>query len=160
MQEIVMIKATNSTLLPATEEDAQVLAKYKLGRCIRLKATQMSEHNGLFHQKLILLFRLCYDTFSEQADVGIEYKGQKVQPSFDAFREELTILAGHYTTAYSLNGSFRLHAKSISYAKMGDDEKEKLFSDVINAGLKHVYRMSLSEDQLRQRIDQLLAFDR
>lgn len=160
MEDIVMIKGPNNSLHPATEEDAARVAKYKMGQGVRLKSTKVHEHNLKFHQKLIMLFRLCYERFVERADVGVEYKGQQVKPSFDAFREELTILAGHYTVSHSLNGSFRLHAKSISYNNRTDEEKEAIFSDVINAALRHVYQGQMKDAELRNAVDQLLAFDR
>ena len=159
MQEMVLIKGPNNSLHPATEEDAQKLAKYKIGRGVRLKATQMSEHNTKFHQKIIMLFRLCYERFEEQAEVGLEYRGRIVKPSFDHFREELVILAGHYTVSHSLNGSVRVHATSLAYNNTTDEEKEKIYSDVINAALKHVYQGGLSEDKLRNMVEQIMRFD-
>lgn len=160
MQEMVLIKGQNNSLHPATEEDAEKLSSYKIGRGVRLKATQMSEHNTKFHQKLIMLFRLCYDHFAEQAETGLEYKGQVVKPCFDHFREELTILSGHYSVSHSLNGSVRVHATSIAYNNTTDEQKEKIYSDVINAALRHVYRGQRSEESLRNTVEQILAFDR
>lgn len=160
MEDIVCIRGPNNTLYPATEEDANRIAKYKLGQGVSLKAVKISAHNLKFHQKLIMLFKLCYDIFADQVDTGIEYKGELVKPSFDVFRGELTILSGHYTVAHSLNGSFRTFPRSISYKNRTDEEKEVIFSDVINASLRYVYRGSIPEDQLRHQVDQLLAFDR
>lgn len=160
MEEIVCLKGPNNTLIPATDEDAARIGKFKLGEGVSLKAVKMSKHNLKFHQKVILLFKLCYDKFSERVDVGLEYRGQLVRPAFTPFREELTILAGHYEVHHSLNGSFRTRAKSIAYKNRSDEEKEKIFSDVINAALRHVYQGAMPEQELRNTVDQLLAFDR
>jgi len=160
MEEIVCIKGPNNTLHPATEEDANRIAKYKLGQGVGLTSVAITQNNLKFHQKMILLYKLCYDTFSEGLDLGLEYRGQVVKPSFDVFRGELTILAGHYTVAHSLNGSVRVFPKSISFKNRTDEDKEKIFSDVINAALKHIYKGSMPEDKLRNLVDQLLAFDR
>lgn len=160
MQEIVMIKGPNNSLHPATEEEGEKLRKYKLGRGVRLKATQMSEHNTKFHRKLFALFQLCYDHFAEQAATGLEYKGQRVKPCFEDFREELVILSGHFRVSHSLNGSTRVHAASLAYINASDNTKEKIYSDVINAALRHVYQSTMPEDKLRNTVDQILAFDR
>jgi hypothetical protein len=160
MEEIVVFKGVNNSLHPATEEDAAKIAKYKLGSGVRLKSTKMSEHNLKFHQKVIMLFKVCYEAFTEGLDTGVEYRGQKVQPSESTFREQLTVLAGWYNATYNIDGSVRLRAKSIAYNNMSDTEKEKLFSDVINAALRHVYRNVIDETKLRSMVEQLLAFDR
>lgn len=160
MDDIVMTKGQNNVFFPATEADAEKVKKYKLGRGVRLKVTQMSEHNYLFHKKCFALLDLCYDHFAGQVDVGTEYRGKKVVPSKDLFKDEMTILAGYYDAIYSLNGKFRLQAKSWSYNKMTDDDKAKLFSSLINTALKHVYRGNMPEAELRNTVDQILAFDR
>ena len=160
MEEITVIKGPNNTLLPATDDDAEAIAHYRLGQGVTVRTTGMSANCLKFHQKTIMLFKLCYDIFCERLDAGAEYKGRKIQPAFEVFRHELTVLSGHYTAVYSLNGSFRLIPKSISYAKCTDEEKEKIYSSVINAALRHVYSQALSEDELRSRIDQLMAFDK
>jgi|GEM_PF-2638772 len=159
MEDLVVIKGPNNSLHPATEEDAARIARYKLGQGINVKTTALAAHNLLFHKKMIMLFKLCFDFFSEQVDAGLQYKGQVVKPSFDLFRKELTILSGHYEAHHSLNGTLRVEAKSISFKNRSDEEKEKIFSDVINAALRHVYRSALPEQELRNRVDQLMAFD-
>ena len=159
MEEMMVIKGPNNCLLPATDEDAETLKRYKLGQGITVRTTKVSANSLKFHQRTIMLFRLCYDIFCERSDTGTVYKGEAVRPSFGTFRGEMTILAGHYTPVYSMNGSFRREPKSISYAKCTDPEKEKLYSSVINAALKHIYGGSMPEEVLRNRIDQLMAFD-
>lgn len=160
MEEIIVRKGPNNSLHPATEEDAGKISRYKLGAAVKLRSTKMTEHNYKFHQKLIMLFKLCYDHFVERTAKGLEYRGQLVKPSFDTFREELTILAGHYQAVYSLNGKFRVVADSLRYEICSDEKKEKIFSDVINAALKHVYDGSLEEAALRALVEQILEFDR
>jgi len=160
MLEIVVRKGPNNTFMPATDEDAGKVAKYKLGQPVTLRSTKLTEHNYRFHQKIICLYRLCYESFIHYIDVGLEYRGERVQPSFDNFREELTILAGHYEAHHSLNGTVRVRGKSIAYHNMTDEAKEGLFSDLINAALRHVYRGSVSEDEMRSQVEQILAFDR
>lgn len=154
------MKGAGGAFLPATEEDAEKIKQYRTGAGIRVKTTEMTPHNYEFHKKLFALFKFCYDQFEEMVDAGLEYRGQQVKPSFDRFREEMTILAGHYTAHHSLNGGVRLEAKSLSYAKMKDDEKERVFSSLIDAALRFLYRGQRDEAWLRNMVDQLLHFDR
>jgi len=160
MLEIVVRKGPNNTFIPATDEDAGKVAKYKLGQPVTLRSTKLTDRAYKFHQKLVCLYKLCYDSFVECVDAGLEYRGTVVKPSFDNFREELTILSGHYEAHHSLNGTVRVRGKSIAYHNMGDDEKERLYSDLINAALRHVYRGDRSEEELRSLVEQILAFDR
>ncbi|MBC7617479.1 MAG: DUF1367 family protein [Candidatus Saccharibacteria bacterium] len=159
MQEMVLIKGPNNSLHPATEEDAQKLSKFKIGRGVRLKATQMSEHNTKFHRKLLALFQLGFDRFSEQLDTGMEYKGRLIKASFNTFRKQLTIQAGHYDPVFNLDGTFELEACSLSYAKATDEQKAQIYSDVIQASLDHVFEAGMAEDELRGLVDKFLAFD-
>ena len=160
MQEIVMIKGPNNGFFPATEEDAQKMASYKLGQGVTLRSTKMTEHNLKFHQKIIMLFRLCYDHFADRMDGGLVYRDHLVKPSFDTFREELTVLSGHYEVHHSLNGSFRARSTSLAYHNTTDEHKARIFSDVINAALRHVYAGEMPEEQLRNTVDKILAFDK
>lgn len=160
MDEIVMIKGPNNGFYPATEEDAQKMASYKLGRGVRLKATQMSEHNTKFHRKLLALFQLGFDIFTERLDTGTLYQGKLIKPCFEVFRKQLTIQAGHFRPVFNLDGTFELVAESLSYAKATDEQKEKIYSDVISATLSHVYQGKMPEEQLRNTVDQILAFDK
>ena len=155
----MVIKGPNNSLHPATEEDAARISRYKLGQGVKVKTVSVTAHNLKFHQKLIMLFKLCFDHFSEQADAGLQYKGQVVKPSFDLFRKELTILSGHYVAHHSLNGSLRVEAKSIAFRNLDDDGKERVFSDILNAALRHVYKSAMPEQQLRNMVEQLMAFD-
>jgi hypothetical protein len=104
------------------------------------------------------LFKLAYDHFCEHGISVQEYKGQKVMPSYDRFRYDLVILAGHYTPVFNIRGELRLEAKSISYAKCSEDEAEKIYSSCIDAALKNVYKTATDEKTLRDMVDRLLSF--
>lgn len=160
MQEIVVIKGPNNTFYPATEEDAQKMMQYKIGQGVTLRSTKMTEHNLKFHQKIIMLFKLCYDHFADRVDGGLVYRDKLVKPSFDTFREELTVLSGHYEVHHSLRGDFRARATSLAYHNTTDEHKARIFSSVIDAALKHVYQNNMPEEQLRNTVDQILAFDK
>lgn len=65
---------------------------------------------------------------------------------FESFRENITILAGHYKQVWDVNGNLVLRAKSISFAKMDQVEFDALYSRVIDIILKHVLTRYTRED--------------
>ena len=119
-----------------------------------LQAEVKQAHNYAFLRKMHALFKLAYDHFVEYGVGEQTYKGQRVTPDYDRFRKDLTILAGHYTPVFRIDGSVRLEAKSISYDKADNEAREKIFDDVLNVALDRVYRGSMSEGQLRYLIEQ------
>lgn len=149
-------KVQGGVLVPDNEETAAWLQKKKPGTVLAGEFSQ--PRNYQFHKKLMALFGVAHDYFKDTQDWSVEYKGHKVEPSFDLFRKQLTILAGHYEATYSINGEIRLEAKSLSFANATEEEVERIYSDVINASLKHVFKMSMTEQQLRECVENILAF--
>lgn len=165
MEEIIVMKGPGNQLLPATQEDAEKIAKYKMGKGIRVKTTQMHDHNYLFHKKLFVLATYCYEIFCERVDTGVDYEWRgrriKVKPSFDRFREDMTIMAGHFDATYGIDGSVRFEAKSWSYGSMDDTQKDRLYNDLINTALRllHKYQQGMSREQLDGIIANIMALD-
>jgi hypothetical protein len=67
-------------------------------------------------------------------------------------------LAGHYTATFDITGALKLEAKSLSYGKCSEQEAEKIYSDVINAALKQVFKMTMTEQELKTTVDQILGY--
>lgn len=149
-------KMPGGVLVADNDETAEWLQKVKNGDV--LSGEFARPRNYKFLKKTMVLFKVCFDHFAEHLDTGLEYKGMKVEPSLEMFRKQLTILAGHYTATYDIRGNVRLEAKSLSFANCSEEEAEKIYSDVINAALKQVYRKRISEQQLRKIVDDILAF--
>ena len=116
--------------------------------------------NYKFFKKMHALVRLSYDYFSDGIAnrEPLKYRGQDVHTSYDMFREEMTILAGFYTASYSLNGKVRLQAKSWSFSKMSEEERERMFSKLIDVAIKQVFQNVIDEAQLKKMVDDFLAF--
>lgn len=149
-------KMPGGVLVPDDESTAEWMQKVKNGDV--LGAEFRRPRNYRFLQKLMCLYRCCFDYFVEQQDWNMQYRGMQVEPSFEMFRKQLTILAGHYVASYDIRGDVRLEAKSLSFANCTEEEAEQIFSDVINAALKQVYRFSMTEDQLRKLVDDILSY--
>ena len=156
MSEILLIKSPQGYLIPSGDEDIEKVRRFRVGAVVRAEVKQV--RNYKFLQKMHCLFKLSYDHFCEHGTTAMEYKGQKVVPSYDRFRYDLIILAGHYTPVFNIRGELRLEAKSISYGKCSEEDAEKIYSDCINAALKNVYQSKMDEAALREMVDRLLAF--
>lgn len=151
-------KLPNGVLAPDNAETAEWLRmKVKTGAVVSAEFKQ--PRNYKFLAKTMVLFDLCYGYFKDSVQpLGLEYRGVKAVPSFDRFRKDLTILAGHYDATYDIRGRVKVEAKSLSFASCTEEEAERIYSDVINAALKHVVSVGFNEEQLRQAVDDILRF--
>lgn len=150
-------KMPGGTLVPDNDETVEYLQKIKTGTV--LSGEFVKPRNYKFLQKTMCLFDYCFEVFAENmAGSEVEYKGMKAAPSFERFRKDLTILAGHYTATFDITGAIKLEAKSLSYGSCSEQDAERIYSDVINAALKQVFKMSMSEDELKKVVDQLLGY--
>jgi hypothetical protein len=156
MAELIMIRLHSGGLIPATDEDAEVLRKIKAGTAVRVEVRQI--RNYKFLQKWFTLAKYAFDIWSETVPPQ-EYKGHPVRPSFDRFRKDLIILSGRFDATYNARGEVRLEAKSISFASMSEDEFERLYSETISVVLgKILGGTRMTEDQLRNHVDNVLAY--
>lgn len=144
-------------LVPDNDETAEYVQKIKAGAVLSGEFKQ--PRNYRFLQKTMVLFNYCFDHFADRmGEVGLEYKGQRAEPSKERFRKDLTILAGHYSVTFDIQGKVKLEAKSLSFASCSEEEAERIYSDVINAALKHVVTVGFTEQELRETVDGLLRF--
>ena len=156
MTKLYLRKIPGGMLVPDNDETAEWLQKVKTGDVLGGEFSR--PRNYKFHRKMMALFKVCFDYFTDQHEWNVQYRGMKVEPSFDLFRKQLTILAGHYNATYDIRGNVRLEAKSLSFANCSEEEAEKIYQDVITAALKQVFKFSISEEQLRKIVDDILAF--
>jgi len=78
---------------------------------------------------------------------------------FDSFRKEVVRLAGFVEPYRMLNGEMRYPAKSISFAKMDQEELTRLFSKTIDVGLSYFITPDM-EDSVRIEAENIiLGFD-
>ena len=152
MTDITLMRTPQGYLVPADQQSAELIAKLKAG--VGIRATFKKENNLAFHRKLFALINIGYDAW-EPGDV--EHKGQKIQKNFDQFRDDITILSGFYTTSVRLDGSIRFTAKSWSFASMSQDERETLYSNIINVILSRILT-HYTRDDLDNQVNQILAF--
>lgn len=155
--EVVLRKLANGALVPATEEDADMLKSVKVGAGVRCEIVRI--RNYRFLQKYMVLVSLLFDIWSETAP-RMQYRGQDIAPNKKKFRDDLQILCGHYEAVFGIRGELQLKAKSVSFASMSEEHFENLYSQAINVGLSKILsRPDWTEDKIRQACDEILRFD-
>lgn len=152
MTSIVLTKAAGGGLVPIDQQAIDFLAKLKLGAGVTVEIKR--HRNPAFHRKYFALLNLAYEAWEP---VAATYKGEAVGKNFDQFRNDVTVLAGHFEMAVNLRGETRLTAKSISFGSMGQDEFESLYSATVNVILSRILTTYTPED-LDRVIDQVLGF--
>lgn len=143
-------------LIPHDEETAEAIKKIKIGDIVHGEFTKPANYK--FFKKMHALVRLTFDRFTENLDLGMEYKGMKAEPSYDRFRKEMTILAGYYDATFDIHGRVRVEAKSWSFGSMSEEEREQMYSALINVSLRKFFAADLTEQKLRELVDQVMAF--
>ena len=131
----------NGSLFPYGEQAQDYFKSLKNGETYQADIKQ--PRNAKFHAKYFALLNYAF-SFFENAD--IKYKGQDVAANFDRFRNDITILAGFYDVTYDINLKIHLKAKSISFAKMKEDEFEKLYNKTIDIILAKVLTRQTKTD--------------
>lgn len=168
MADLALVK-TSHGLVPATEADSEVLAKWKLGQVIHGSFTKM--RNAGFHRRFFKLLDLAFEYFepvgglvTRQELRGIHglarffekasgkpgqlseavaayiaeleaeriLKFPAVDKSREAFRDWVTVEAGHFTLVQTPDG-IRRERKSISWASMDETAFKELYRDVFAA---------------------------
>jgi hypothetical protein len=149
---ILNLRKVGGGLVGATEADIEYINKLKHNQV--LSADFKKKRNSAFFRKWWALIDFAYEHWEP------DLPDHKLNPekTFDRFRKDLTILAGYYTAEYRINGDVRIEAKSISFAKMEEEEFEQLYSNTINAILKHILKNYTYAD-LDNVVNELLRFD-
>lgn len=143
-------------LLPADNQTREWFSKVKVGSVIMAQVTK--PRNPHFHRKFFALMNYGFEHWADTQQ-GILYKDMEVQPDFERFRKDITILAGRYHAVVTIKGDVRMEADSISFSNMAEDEFQRLYSQVIDVMLNRVFKGSQwTEQALRDVIDGLVEF--
>lgn len=152
----VFAKAQGGVLIPVDPYAEKLIKSAKLGDGIAVEAKKT--RNIKFHRKFFSLLQLAFDMWEPSGDR--EWKGQPVSKDFERFREDITILAGHYNVSYGVDGSVRLTAKSISFANCDEHEFESVYQSVLDVVWEKVFKVSnfRSRAEVEGVVNQLLAY--
>lgn len=111
--------------------------------------------NPKLHRKFFAMLRHAFDHWEPRA---LTHNGQPVAKNFEAFREQVLILAGHYEQTFALDGTVQLRAKSIRFDKLDDDDEfARIYESVLLVLLEHVLT-NYKRDDLDRVVAELEAF--
>ena len=149
-------KGAGNTLIPADPDAEKFIASLKLGAGATVEVRRA--RNIKFHRLFFSLLQLAFDMWEPKGEKV--WKGEPIQKNFDRFREDVLILAGHYEASYSVDGSVKLRAKSISFANMGEDEFREVYRGVLDVVWEKILREAnfRSKDEVENVVNQLMAY--
>jgi len=156
--DALFTKLPNASFIPASEDDAELLSKVKVGETVRL--TLVRPRNIKFHKKFFALINLAFDYWEppKHGEGSAWSEKMPIERNVERFRKDVTILAGYYDATYRLNGDVRLEAKSISFGSMSEDDFEKLYSKVIDVIINRVCTQYTEYEMRKQVEDMVLDF--
>ncbi|AUR81799.1 protein of unknown function DUF1367 [Vibrio phage 1.013.O._10N.286.54.F9] len=144
--KVSVIKQHGGVLIPANESEAERMKRFKTGEGYEVEIKQI--RNYKFHQKVFAFLNFCFEYHVSRLDCAVHER------QFEVFRDELTVNAGYYDEFWTMKGTLRIEAKSISYANMSQEDFEHYYNSLINAAIKLVFNNT--KDQ--SIINQLYAF--
>jgi hypothetical protein len=144
---------TQIGLVPADEASREWYEKVKHGEVVSGEFKKV--RNYRFLKKLFALLKIGFDNWNP-GEINSKY-GQP-EKNFDRFRADCIILAGFYETTIRLDGSVRVEPKSISFAKMSEEEFSELYSRTIDVLIKHVYNASMTPEEIDETVNKYLQF--
>ena len=152
----VFAKGQGNVLIPADPAAEQFIASLKLGSGAAVEVKKA--RNIRFHRKFFSLLQLAFDIWEPTGEKM--WKGVPIRKDFERFREDITILAGHYDVSYALDGSVKLTAKSISFANCDEHEFESVYDSVLDVVWEKILREAnfRSKAEVENVVNQLMAY--
>ena len=150
--EVNLIK-TLSGLVPYDPESEEWYNKLKTGSVVHSDFKKY--RNPKFHRKYFALLNIGFENW-QPGEINSKYGIP--EKSFDRFREDIAILAGHFDLVIRLDGTSRPEAQSISFANMDETEFQDLYSKTIDILIKNVYGSSLDANGLNEIVEKYLSF--
>ncbi len=131
--EIMLLRTAGNAFAPADPQSLEAAQGIKIGSTV--KATVTQPRNIKFHRKFFALLNLGFEHWNPPQQ---EWKGIKAEKSFKIYREQVTILAGYRDATFNLDGSVKVTAQSISFAKMDDLKFQDLYKAVFSVIWKKI----------------------
>ena len=154
--EVALIKTPQGAFIPATEDEAEKMRRFRVGEVVRVDAAQM--RNGRFFRKWWALAKVAFDAWVECAP-RVEFQGETVLPDFEVFRRNLTVLAGFYRPVFNVKGELRMEPESLKWSKMDETRFDQLYNATINAVLEKILpKGRFTEDELRETVERVMRF--
>lgn len=120
--EINLVKKENGIFVLAYDSDFEKAKKIPFNEVFEV--IYKAKRNLKFHKKFFALINMVYDN-------------QERYDNIEMLREHLTIHSGFYDLSYTLDGEEYKKAKSISFAKMDENEFKDFYKSVIDTIVKY-----------------------
>lgn len=145
---------TSRGLIPYSSESETWYNKIEIGAILSVDASTI--RNYKFHKKLFALLNLAFN-YWEPGEIGSKY-GVPAK-SFDRFRKDLTILAGYYHTEIRIDGSVRVVADSVSFARMDNETFDKLYNSILTIVIDKISVLNtMTKEEVNNLVDKFLEF--
>jgi len=148
----IWLRKLYDTFCPADDVSAEAMEGFRANGLYKAEITQ--PRNAPMHRKFFSLLNLAYENY-EQPEVF--HNNIRVFKSFERFREEVIIACGHWELELNKRNNVVQRAKSISFAKMKQDEFDSLFNTAITVILSD-YLTYYSEDDMNLLVSKVLAY--
>ena len=153
--EVFLTKTMSGALIPMDQE-TQAWQRYKAGSVIRCEVKEM--RNGQFFRKWWALAKVAFDLWTETMP-SVEYKGLEIEPSFDRFRKDLTVLSGYYDPVFNVKGEVRMEPKSLQWSKMSEADFAELYQKTLTTIInKIIPHRKLTEEELHDWATKVMDF--
>lgn len=153
--EVFLTKTMSGALIPM-DQDTEAFTRFKAGSVIRCDVKEM--RNGKFFRKWWALVKVGFDLWTETAP-SIEYKGVEIEPNFDRFRKDLTVLSGYYDPVFNVKGEVRMEPKSLQWSKMDEMEFAELYQKTLTTIInKIIPHRKISEQELQDWANRVMEF--
>lgn len=154
--DCVFQRVRGNMLVPVDPNAEKLVSSVKVGDGIAVQARKKRSLG--FHKKFFSLLQLAFDVWEPTGQKV--WKGVPIRKDFERFREDITILAGHYDVAYGLNGDVRLTAKSISFANCEEHEFEAVYQAVLDVVWDKILREAnfRSKAEVERVVNQLMGY--
>ena len=148
----IWLRKLYDNFCPADDVSAEAMEGFRANGLYKAEITQ--PRNAPMHLKFFSLLNLAYENY-EQPEVF--HNNIRVFKSFERFREEVIIACGHWELELNKRNNVVQRAKSISFAKMKQDEFDSLFNTAITVILSD-YLTYYSEDDMNLLVSKVLAY--
>ena len=147
------LKKTSHGLVPDDPDTGEWYEKLKIGENVH---GPLRKHRLTWmHRKYFALLNVGYSNWTPGK---INSKYGVPEKNFDRFRKDTAILAGFFDIVIRIDGTTRPEAKSISFAKMEQEEFDRLYNRTIDVFLKHIYGKGGSKKEIDKIVRDYLEF--
>jgi hypothetical protein len=146
--KINLIKTNEGSFIACDEESQTIMSKFKVG-VVHSHDVKVNQ-NWRLHKKIFGFFGFCANYRYGDSEAS------KDKLKLELTREELTINAGYFEQKFYPDGkSFKVVAKSISYASMPDEDRQVFYKRITQSALDNIFNNGADENTINQLLSWL-----